>query len=605
MKILASILFFQKLSISLAGVSPWEERFQSLEKRLEKVEQGLKEEKQFISVCGFKSEIPSEFVDITYDNVFHSATNVAEGGLDTCSGRFTAGVSGSYSVSWSGYSDARGGGLSVGLMKNGRSVTGTESTWTMQGRSVTINLKKGDQIYLRHFGMYDYRKISFCVTLVQAYDVMANEEGKKSTLELIPSLDTSKAEIPTYSLYLNLSEQHKNTQYIQSITNVLNSNKSNTSTVCEDEFKRTCKEPCNSFGFNKCEAGCKFDMELLGECKESSFGYMNHPDIRTSINPCFFLRFKASSFLNLSSELSNTVQCKADILFKESKMYNFLSTVDKNSLNVNLQESFQFFIDNEEIFQELNSIDDEDLKRMFDIQLTVDGLKFMRYIKKYPQIEKLVAEYLPFNDTYTMNSAHDIGRAIEGVRLFNMIPDEKRDELVSEILNNRYEGSFYISSLIDYYQPFYENIVPMKKVIANAETEGDQDILNFIQEKLNESDRGQLYKYTFKRHFDYREPFKKFVRFKESFRKFSDVIEVLEEVKKEKANVPTKLFPADGTLPTKYLLLNGEEESPIVAIKVLFEDNTWITTGQEVLVACEVLYTGFDKHKMYFKLNLL
>merc|ERR1711915_1025335 len=221
------------------------------------------------------------------------------------------------------------------------------------------------------------------------------------------------------------------------------------------------------------------------------------------------------------------------------------------------------------------------------------------------QIEELVAEYLPFNDTYTTNSAHDIGRAIEGVRLFNMIAEEKRDELVSEILNNRYEGSNYISSLIHYYQPFYENIVSMKKVIANAETEGDQDILNLIQEKLNESDRGQLYQYTFKRHFDYRNPFKNFVRFKESFRKFSDVIEVLEEVKKEKANVPTKLFPADGTLPTKYLLLNGEEESPIVAIKVLFEDNTWITTGQEVLVACEVFYTGYDKHKMYFKLNLL
>ena len=503
-------------------VSTWEERFQSLEKRLEKVEQGLIEEKQFISVCGFKSEIPSESVDITYDDVFHYATNVPEGGLDTCSGRFTAGVSGSYSVSWSGYSDARGGGLSVGLMKNGRSVTGTASTWTMQGRSVTVSLKKGDYLYLRHFGMYNYRKISFCVTLVQAYDVMAYEEGKKSTLELLPSLDSSKAEIPTYPLHLKSSEQHKNTQYIQSVTNVLDSNKSNTSTVCEDEFKRTCEENCNSFGFNKCEAGCKFDMELLGECKESSFGYMNHEDIRTSINPCFFLRFKARSFLNLSSESSNSVQCKADILFEKSKMYNFLSTVDKNSLTVDLQEHFQFFIDNEEIFQELNLIYDEDLSQMYDIQLTVDGLKFMREIKKYPEIEEMVADYLPFNDTYTMYSAHNIGSAIEGVRLFNMIPEEKREELVSEIMKNRYGGSNYIFSLIQQYQPFYENIVQIKQVVANAETEGDQDIFKLIQEKLNESDRGRLYEYTYKRHLDYRDPFKNFVRFKESFRMFSD-----------------------------------------------------------------------------------
>ena len=104
------------------------------------VERSSQIKKPYVSACASKSKFKCrKHSDIdSYDHVFHSATNVEEGGLDTCTGVFTSGLSGVYSVSWSGYSKVTSEQFSVGLMRNGILVPGTELpifAKSLQGRS--------------------------------------------------------------------------------------------------------------------------------------------------------------------------------------------------------------------------------------------------------------------------------------------------------------------------------------------------------------------------------------------------------------------------------------------------------------------------------------
>ena len=120
-----------------------EARFQSLEKRLKHVEESSDIKKPYVSVCASKSKFEClKISDLeSYDHVFHSATNLDEGGLDTCTGVFTSGLSGAYSVSWSGYSKVTSEQFYVGLMKNDILVPGTELPIfekSLQGRTITL-----------------------------------------------------------------------------------------------------------------------------------------------------------------------------------------------------------------------------------------------------------------------------------------------------------------------------------------------------------------------------------------------------------------------------------------------------------------------------------
>ena len=139
-------------------------------RRVDKLEKNVYAKAPFLSVCAASSGSRlKRYHDITYEHVFHSSTNLRKGGLDTCSGVFTSGVSGTYSISWSGFSDARGGGSSVVLRKNGHSIHDAACTWTLQGRSIVMDLEEGGTLSLNYNDPndYGYEKINFCVNLMQ------------------------------------------------------------------------------------------------------------------------------------------------------------------------------------------------------------------------------------------------------------------------------------------------------------------------------------------------------------------------------------------------------------------------------------------------------
>lgn len=60
--------------------------------------------------------------------------------------------------------------------------------------------------------------------------------------------------------------------------------------------------------------------------------------------------------------------------------------------------------------------------------------------------------------------------------------------------------------------------------------------------------------------------------------------------------IKISFYPESQGIPRKYFPLNGDEETPYVAIKLHLEDNPGITPGQEILVTCKALYKGADHH---------
>lgn len=267
-----------------------------LEKIYERLEK-LEKEKPYMSICAAKSSTKGQRGRITYDSVFHSSTNIGEGGLDKCTGVFTSGLSGSYSVSWNSFSEKRGGGDSVVLWKNGRSISETQCSWTMQGRTVMIDLKSGETVSLCYNDWNDYgqEKLSFCVSLVHAHDNKPIEGPKMRVLPISKHLKD-----PTYFLKLStgLTENSTNHELAQSVENSFKEAKGISSQSCQGKSTpRKCGRECN-LNDKKCDLGCEFEYDTLGECKEMPYGYVNDPSEETVINPCFFLKFDSVEYWN-------------------------------------------------------------------------------------------------------------------------------------------------------------------------------------------------------------------------------------------------------------------------------------------------------------------
>ena len=67
----------------------------------------LEQETPHLSLCAYIELHKESYQTITYDSLFHLSTNIKEGGLDSCTGKFLCGLSGTYSVSWNYFSGSR------------------------------------------------------------------------------------------------------------------------------------------------------------------------------------------------------------------------------------------------------------------------------------------------------------------------------------------------------------------------------------------------------------------------------------------------------------------------------------------------------------------
>merc|ERR1719233_60055 len=120
-----------------------------LKKRLDTLESTVLLEKPYFSTCAQNSQFDlKSSKKVNYQAVFHLSSNLEEGGLDICSGEFSAGVSGTYSVSWSSSSrdqitlyetvfDKRNGKIV------GYSTRPVQSGMSQDSRSILLSLEKG------------------------------------------------------------------------------------------------------------------------------------------------------------------------------------------------------------------------------------------------------------------------------------------------------------------------------------------------------------------------------------------------------------------------------------------------------------------------------
>ena len=144
----------------------------------------LEEETPYLSICAYKKSQNKKLQFISYDSVSHQSTNIKEGGLDTCTGKFLFGLSGTYSVSWNYFLESRSPYSDVFLIRNekkGDSIPETKGTWSLQegslqGRSVFVDMKKGETLglFFQDYSNNDNSgvdRITFCISLVHAHTI--------------------------------------------------------------------------------------------------------------------------------------------------------------------------------------------------------------------------------------------------------------------------------------------------------------------------------------------------------------------------------------------------------------------------------------------------
>ena len=270
----------------------------------------------------------------------------------------------------------------MSLAKNGGTVAGTTCTWTLQGRSIVIDLKKGDTLSLRYvdWNDYGYDKISFCVNLEHAHSIKVKGERE---VTLVPSPDKAKGSMEdVFYLKLRPTNIQSNEKYIQNIDDEFEANVKSNSRDCKESIeKRTCQETCNNFGFTKCDPGCKFDLDLLGECKAAPFGYYNAQYGRGMINPCFYLKFETNTFTNISHRMENMVQCRASLTFEGSKLFDMLKKVRQTNIRKKYKKNIDYFMEKKKSFENLSSMDQDVFSSLFRQKMTIGGLRFIRKIR--------------------------------------------------------------------------------------------------------------------------------------------------------------------------------------------------------------------------------
>ena len=186
----------------------------------------------------------------------------------------------------------------------------------MQGRTVLIDMEQGEMLKLMYEGAnkYGIEKLTFCISLVHAFDVKAARAGKKSDLNVLPKTDTTPGQTMTYNLQFSGSHN----DLARSVAEHFQQNHQNSSVECKENTPRKCKESCKLYDEKQCDPGCAFDYETLGSCKDWPYGYGTKDGQDNIINPCF------SSIFNLISsgnQKNARVQANALGMLRPQQMF--------------------------------------------------------------------------------------------------------------------------------------------------------------------------------------------------------------------------------------------------------------------------------------------
>ena len=140
--------------------------------RLDRLEKNVKQPfSPYMLLCAAHSSPKSTHLSqLNYHSLLYSYSNIEEGGLDLCTGVFTSGQPGTYSVTWG----ALVGSNIIVLRKNGKIISESHTS-SKQGRSM-IQLDKGEtlDLYCNVRDQYEFGT-QFCVSLVHAHQIEKTE----------------------------------------------------------------------------------------------------------------------------------------------------------------------------------------------------------------------------------------------------------------------------------------------------------------------------------------------------------------------------------------------------------------------------------------------
>jgi len=609
-------------------------RLDSIEERLARLEK----ERPYLSVCAYRESHRGYYQAIPYDSVFHSSTNIEEGGMDICTGKFLSGLSGTYSVSWNYFSGSRGPGRNVVLRKNNREVTETQGTWTLQGRTVLIDMEEGDTLELNYNDNNNYgvERVTFCISLVHDHAIKT-VASYTPDMRVIPAIDSK-----TYHLQLSGNNDYLADKVEQQFQN----NKKINSTACGQNTLRSCERKCNPYTRRECDLGCSFDYNSLGDCRDRPYGYSTIAGEDKTVNPCFFLYFEPVEYWNPDHKAPQTrnlegypvpesqdelqFTCSAKVSEKID-LYSLLLEMDDKDIG---PMDIQLFIDDKELFNEM-AILDEEIEDLFQAQRILD-----EYYREYVEFSKVIE---------LLNTTKDL------------IEDSRLKEMIEELLDVQDEISYLkITSVLKFRKvlvelnPVDQKIIKEKLVILASSFDLDVNDLDSLHESLDEalcpkhpcSLMGEMYNMHngVIRSYNITENLKNFHKFldvlklieiineknmikatyteillaykfeasnwpilkkfsenktiREHLDKYSNDIlfefqnlqGVLNRKKEEKENINLSFYPRRQTIPKKYFPLTGDEESPYVALKLHLQDKPGLVPGQEILVKCKAWY---------------
>ena len=490
-------------------------------------------------------------------------------------------------------------------------------------RTDQIFMKKGDGVQLDCSSRGDdnnVRNVVFCISLVRPHEEKSEEKLNYPNLKILP-------ESPDNIYEIALSSDNpgdENHDLAQNVAEYFTMNQQGSAKNCDGKNTSRHCDKC------WCQAGCAFDYDSLGHCRNHPFGYGNMAE---SVNPCFFLRFVTEDYWDPKPSYQPDflpekhkddqfqVGCTAKLNTSDIDYYAELLEMKENGIDssprpgLSLGSKVEHFIDKEELFSDIvhlvglgknaeNFLDLTQNSRFPDINLMVKLKKISvelfdpRDTYKKANFERLSTKYLNHDHLFEFRkvvSFLNIMESLDGKAAAKLYQDVKKVKNYKELFelctnlsnnnshdddddqnHNRHCRKFDVDGF--YYFEKHRSIKWFLDILEFTEyLEGGDGLLNATSDVENimmlaEISPPRIDVGIFAND---RALVEKLLNYENDLWMYVEVNEKLEEHISAKNKISVTHFPETGGFPKKYFPLVGYEETPLIAIKLNLQENKW------------------------------
>jgi len=492
-------------------------------------------------------------------------------------------------------------------------------------------------------------KIQQCISLVCAHEEKAEEKLNYPKLKVLPE---SQENIYNVSLSSN-NPGDENNDLVQNVVDYFYLNKWDSSQVCDGKnTSRRCDKEYGNLETNWCDAGCAFDYNTLGDCRDSPFGYENKDGEKESVNPCFFLWFETDDYWNpepngyggpdfLPAKHEDDqfqVGCWVEtVVASDIDYYGALVHMKEDGFPSSNRtgQLVDNFIEKKELFKELLHLvgmgDNSDgFLRVSEFlywrdPVWIDGIELMKKLKNLslsldPRDRYKKAKFEKLSKIFLIEPyIFEFGQAVNFQRIMKSLDEKAAAKLYQDLKKVKtYHELFELCTnavVANNSQTYDENHIYKycraegnKKIARNEKSIlGFSELLEFT-EFLEVGDRipnvssdvdnimmmasliSLPWMYNVTIFAEDRELVEKLLKYKRHLWDYEEVKKELEKFISAKNKVRVTHYPGTEGFPKKYFPMFGYEETPFLAIKLHLQENKWLTPGSDVIVRCNSWY---------------